>query len=85
MDFKVEYSAEAVMQLERLEKTIAKRIIKKIERSQTDPHKFFKMLSGRTEYKLRVGNYRVIADIDDKKQHILIRSAGHRRNIYERR
>ena len=67
-DFKVEYSSEAVMQLERLEKATAKRIIKKIGFSQNNPHQVFKGLSGRPEYKLRIGDYRVIADIDDKKQ-----------------
>lgn len=84
MAFEVEYSAEAVTQLKNLDKIIAKRIIKKIESSANNPRLFFKRLAGRPEYKLRVGDYRAIADIDDQKHIILIRSLGHRWDIYEK-
>ncbi|HAC64301.1 MAG TPA: type II toxin-antitoxin system mRNA interferase toxin, RelE/StbE family [Cyanothece sp. UBA12306] len=33
-------------------------------------------------YRLRVGNYRVLYDIDDPTQTITIRRVGHRRDIY---
>ena len=72
------------MQLERLDKQVAKRIIKKIDSSLDNPRLFFKRLSGRREYKLRVGDYRVIAEVDEEKNAVLIRSLGHRRDIYER-
>ncbi|MCZ7372487.1 MAG: type II toxin-antitoxin system RelE/ParE family toxin [Candidatus Methanoperedens sp.] len=35
-------------------------------------------------YKLRVGDYRVIMDIDNKNLIILVLKAGHRRNIYDK-
>ena len=34
-------------------------------------------LVGRSEYKLRVGDYRVIADIEENSRVIIIRSLGH--------
>ena len=49
----------------------------------SDPHRFFVRLVGRTEYKLRVGDYRVIADIEENRRVIVVRSLGHRRNIYK--
>lgn len=82
--FKVQYSAEAVMQLERLDKNIAQRITKKIESTRENPHTKFKRLSGRQEYKLRIGDYRAIANLDDSRFIIFIMSIGHRKNIYER-
>ena len=33
-------------------------------------------------YRLRVGNYRILYDIDDPTQTITLRRVGHRRNIY---
>jgi Cytotoxic translational repressor of toxin-antitoxin stability system len=82
-NFEVEYSAESLFQLRGLEIHVARRIIKKIESTRNDPHRFFVRLVGRPEYKLRIGDYRVIANIEDNKNVIIIRSVGHRRNIYK--
>ncbi|EQD79750.1 plasmid stabilization system protein [mine drainage metagenome] len=82
-DFEVEYSEESLFQLRGLDIPVAKKIILKIESTRSDPHRFFVRLVGRTEYKLRVGDYRVIADIEENSRVIVIRSLGHRRNIYK--
>ncbi len=84
MAYSLEYSAEAVMQLEKLDKSIAGRILKKIDGSLDNPHNFFKQLTGRPEYKLRVGDYRIIADIDEATKKVLVRTVGHRKNIYDK-
>ena len=82
-DFEVEYSEESLFQLRGLDIHVAKRIILKIESTRSDPHRFFVRLVSRTEYKLRVGDYRVIADIEENRRVIVIRSLGHRKNIYK--
>ncbi len=82
-DFEVEYSEESLFQLRGLDIPVAKKIILKIESTRSDPHRFFVRLVGRTEYKLRVGDYRVIADIEENRRVIVIRSLGHRKNIYK--
>ena len=82
-DFEVEYSEETLFQLRGLDIPVAKRIIQKIESARSDPHRFFVRLVGRSEYKLRVGDYRVIADIEENRRVIIVRSLGHRRNIYK--
>ena len=81
-DFEVEYSEESLFQLRGLDVSVSKRIIRKIESARSDPHRFFVRLVGRTEYKLRVGDYRVIVDIEENRRVIVIRSLGHRKNIY---
>jgi mRNA interferase RelE/StbE len=70
--------------LEKLEKSLAQRIFKKIQSAKENPFHFFERLEGRTDFKLRVGNYRVIADIDTSKQRIEVTEIGHRKNIYKR-
>ena len=82
-DFDIEYSDEAIFQLKGLDTQIAKRIVQKIENTRSDPHRFFVRLVGRTEFKLRVGDYRVIAEIEENRKAIIIRSLGHRKNIYK--
>lgn len=81
--FEVEYSEESLFQLRGLDISVTKRIIQKIEGTRSDPHRFFVRLVGRTEYKLRIGDYRVIADIEENRRVIVVRSLGHRRNIYK--
>lgn len=83
-NFSVEYSAESLSQLKALDKPVVSRILRKIESATSNPHHFFKRLSGRPEYKLRTGDYRVIADIEDHSRTIFIRSIGHRKDIYEK-
>jgi mRNA interferase RelE/StbE len=70
--------------LEKLEKSLAQRIFKKIQSTKENPFHFFERLEGRTDFKLRVGDYRVIADIDTSKQRIEVTEIGHRKNIYKR-
>ena len=82
-DFEVEYSYESLFQLRSLDVPVAKRIIRKIESTRSDPHRFFVRLVWRVEYKLRVGDYRVIVDIDENRRVIVVRSLGHRKNVYK--
>ncbi len=41
-------------------------------------------LKGRSEYKLRVGDYRVLYEFDAKSGRIYLHYVGHRRDIYKR-
>jgi mRNA interferase RelE/StbE len=45
------------------------------------PHK---RLAGRPEFKLRVGDYRVLYEFDLKQGRIYLHYVGHRRDIYKR-
>jgi len=39
-------------------------------------------LTGRTGWRIRVGNYRVVYEIDDTNRSILVLHVGHRRDVY---
>ncbi len=77
------FDRESIDFLEKLEKKDAKRIWNKIQSAKENPFHFFIRLTDRADYKLRVGDYRVIADIDKHKKKIEIRFIGHRKNIYD--
>lgn len=77
------FDSKAIEFLEKAEKKLSKRIWDKIISTKQYPYHFFKRLEGRKDYKLRIGDYRVIADIDDNKKKIEIILIGHRKNIYK--
>jgi len=83
--FSVRFSEEAVRQLKKLDNETAKRIIEKINEASDNPFHFFARLTGREEFKLRAGDFRIIANITVNEKMIFIRSLGHRKDICARR
>ncbi|MBS3052697.1 MAG: type II toxin-antitoxin system RelE/ParE family toxin [Candidatus Aenigmarchaeota archaeon] len=81
--YEVIFDEVAIEFLNKLPNDLKERIFKKILSTKHNPFHFFERLEGRKDYKLRVGDYRVIADIDQKTKRIEIAVIGHRRNIYK--
>ncbi len=84
MTYDIIFSDKALRQLKKMEKNVQKRIIAVLERIRIRPEAYVTKLAGDSGYKIRVGNYRVIMDIDNKKLHILVLKVGHRKNVYDR-
>lgn len=82
--FKIIVDPKASKEMEKLSAKLQKQISQKINQAMENPGYFFKKLGSRTDYKLRVGKYRVIADIDFVEQKITITFVGHRKNVYEK-
>jgi mRNA interferase RelE/StbE len=81
--FQIIWDEKAYSELDKLEPIISRRIAKKVcELSEYPFFKDIKKLKGREEFRLRVGDYRVIFEID--KDVIYILKVGHRKNIYGR-
>ena len=80
--FKIVWDEKAFNELNKLEVLIARRINKKVKRLSNDPYsKDVKKLKGSSDYRLRVGDYRVIFEID--KDRIIVLKVGHRKKIYK--
>jgi len=69
--------------LNKLEKSIKERIWNKLQQCKENPFHFLEHLEDIGGYKLRVGDYRLIIDVDKATQTLHILKAGHRKNIYE--
>ena len=82
--YKIQFDEEAIEFLKKAQNQIKERIWNKIMQTKENPHHFFIRLTGRPEYKLRVGDYRVIADIEDNINILYVLHIGHRRNIYKK-
>jgi len=82
--YEVIISETAERQIKKLERHIQDRILSTLERIKTRPEHFIEKLVDKSGYKLRVGDYRVILDIDRNKFLITVLKIGHRKNIYDK-
>lgn len=84
MTYEIIFSEKALRQLKKIERNVQDRVIAVLERIRVRPETYVTKLVGDPGYKLRVGDYRVIMDIDNKILRILILKVGHRKSIYGR-
>ena len=82
-EYTLDFDTAAGDALEGLPSEITHRIFKKIQGTKQDPHHFWSRMEGRTDYRIRVGDYRAIADIHDDKRLIYVTKIGHRKTVYE--
>lgn len=86
--YKVEYTQQAVKQLQKMDKYTQKLILSWIGKNLVnceDPRVHGKALVANQtgQWRYRVGDYRLITEIDDDKIIILVLEVGHRREIYK--
>jgi mRNA interferase RelE/StbE len=87
MTWDIKWSPTATKQLEKITKSnknIAQRIVKKLEEITDNPFNFTDKLQGSDLRKLRVGDYRVIMNLEEQKITIFVVDVGHRSNIYKK-
>ncbi len=88
MKYHVEFTKDALKSLKKLDKHTALLItawIRKNLEGCEDPRLFGKGLTANRsgEWRYRIGDYRLIADINDERVLILILEIGHRRDVYK--
>lgn len=82
--YELQFSDKARRDFYKLDKSIQERIGSVLERVKIRPEHFVDKLVGEQGYKLRVGDYRLIIDINNDKFIILIIEVRHRKNIYKK-
>lgn len=84
MKYQLTYTERSVRDIQKLDSSIKQRIAKSLVRYQTDPIKFSRKLTNPAlgSYRFRIGDYRVIFDIEGKD--LVILRVGHRRDIYKK-
>ena len=81
--YELVYSPGALKAIKKLDKLTQERILTALERLRIRPESCdIKRLVGMPGYRFRVGDYRVIFDIEQEELRILILKIGHRKNIY---
>ena len=82
--YEIIFDEEVIAELNKLPKELRERIFNKIINVKENPFHFFERLTERKEYKLRVGDYRIIAEIGQSVRKIFVVFIGHRKNVYEK-
>ncbi len=70
--------------LDKCNKELSERIKTKLNLLKEDPFTYLEHFEGGDFYKLRVGDYRALVDVDTSEKKILVRVLDHRSRIYKR-
>ena len=89
MGWTVEISNIAERQLRKIDRSIQKRILDWLEdrlENCKNPRHFGEPLKGNHAglWRYRIGDYRVLCEIQDEKIVVLVLAIGHRREVYKR-
>jgi len=84
MPWSIAWTDQAVRDLSRLDRPVARRIVANLEQPTSKPERFFTRLLGFDDYKLRVGDWRVMASLVHGTRTILVNHVDHRSRVYER-
>jgi mRNA interferase RelE/StbE len=89
MAWKIEFERAAQKELDKLDKPVARRILKFLYQrvgKLDDPRKIGQRLQGTLSqfWKYRVGDYRLICSLENDRLVVLVLRIGHRREVYRR-
>lgn len=83
--YRIVFSARAVRSLSRIERPQSRLIRERIDRLALDPYGApldVKRLAGRQGFRLRVGDWRVIYELQDEVRVLAVEDVRHRREAY---
>lgn len=83
MTWSVLWSDKSKKQLNKIDKKIAKRIVDGVEEIKEDPFAAVNKLTDSKFFRLRIGDYRVILDLQQGKVIIFVVETDNRKRIYK--
>lgn len=84
MSYSVKLHPKVVKFLDKCDKQLAERIRNKLRLLKEEPFRFLEHYEGKDYYKLRIGDYRALIDVDTTREIIFVRVLDHRGRIYKR-
>ena len=84
MTFEVELGPKAEKAIDKLPKELALRITKKLHLLKENPFRFLEHIEKDKFYKLRIGDYRALIEIDFERKILVVRMLDKRSRIYKR-
>ena len=84
MTFALQFKLMALRQLEKLPRETQKRLVSRIEmlRNQPFPAGCKKMEAVPDAWRVRVGDYRIVYQVQQKVLLVLVLTVGHRKDVY---
>ncbi len=86
MNYRIEWATGAQHAVESLPRDVARRIYARVDSlaSNPRPNGCQKLQGGDNEYRVRVGDYRIVYAIEDKAILVIVLRVRHRRDVYRR-
>ena len=84
MTWQVIWSAKSIKQLEKVDKKNAQKIYDSVLECIEDPFRVVIRLANSPFYRMRVGNYRIILDLQQNKMIVFVVETDHRGQIYKK-
>ncbi len=78
----MEFSELAAEKFRKLDRAVRDRVAKKLRDVAEDPRRFLTRLASVEAYRLRVGDYRVIVDVDWDHEIVHVLTLGPRSTVY---
>ncbi len=88
MAYRIDLTPEAIKDLGKLDRQVAVRIqrfLRERVAPSEDPRALGTQLIGKPFWRYRVGDYRILVEIDNSVLLVLVVEVGHRRQVYRRR
>ena len=83
MSYRVLIPKSVHKQINKLPSSVSESVISKLEALQENPRPAGSLkMHGSEGWRVRLGDYRLIFDIDDRQKLVVVRRVGHRREIY---
>jgi mRNA interferase RelE/StbE len=83
LNFNVLLHSRATRFLERLDPPLRSRIVEQLKELRDSPQQKGERLMQSSFWRLRVGDYRVIYEIDRNQGRVIVLFIGHRRDVYD--
>ena len=84
MTYSIEWHPKVREFLRKLPKDIAIRISEKVRSIKEKPFHYLQHYEGEKVYKMRIGNYRALIDINFKEKILSVQHLEHRKKVYKR-
>lgn len=84
MQYEITYAQSALKSLRKLDRSVARRVLTAIDALARNPRPpgCLQLKGGSGEMRIRVGDYRIVYDVNDGEVVVLVLAVGHRREIY---
>ena len=83
MSFEIFWDPKAVSQLRKLPKGISSRVVKKVKLVGETGIGLELLKEHEYGFKIRVGEYRVLCDVDYNPEKVIVRIVEHRKKVYK--
>jgi mRNA interferase RelE/StbE len=82
--YRIEFAPRAVRQFKAIDRSVQRRLARRIDSLSADPRPpGVKKLAGEDDlYRVRVGDYRILYQIQEQRVVVLVVGVGHRSEIY---